>query len=91
MDKENIMRPEINLLKNDEFYLLYEMMMQALKTDDVKEDINKSLYMLRTFLNSGSIALYIKSYYDNYIYKISDSSFNDLLKQVSSIINTLIR
>ncbi|MBQ9014060.1 MAG: diguanylate cyclase [Bacilli bacterium] len=87
MDKENIMRPEINLLKNDEFYLLYEMMMQALKTDDVKEDINKSLYMLRTFLNSGSIALYIKSYYDNYIYKISDSSFNDLLKQVSSIIS----
>ena len=87
MAKESILDPEIDLIKTNEFYLFYEMMMQSLKTNDVKEGINKSLYMLRTFLESGNIAIFRKNRDNHYVYKMSDLPMNDIIKPVSSIVN----
>lgn len=87
MSKENVLSPEINFIKNDEFYLFYEMMMQSLKTDNVKEGINKSLYLLRTFLNSGNIALFSKNEDGVYVYKLSDLKMPEILSSVGCIIN----
>ena len=55
MATERISNPEINRIRKDEVYLFYEMMMQSLKTDDVKTGINKSLYLLRMYLQSQQI------------------------------------
>ena len=82
-----VLFPEINLIKQDEFYLFYEMMVQSLKTDDVKEGINKSFSLLRTFLNSGNISLYRKNSDNFYTFQISDSKMNDLTKPVGLIVN----
>ena len=87
MATERISNPEINRIRKDEVYLFYEMMMQSLKTDDVKTGINKSLYLLRMYLQSGNIFLYRKNKEGNYILKTSDSQIDDLLNGVSCIIN----
>ena len=84
---DQIMAPEISLIKNDEFYLFYEMMMQSLKTNDVKEGINKSLYMLRTYLKSGNIAIFRKNKDGIYTFGLSDSKMNDLVTHIGCIIN----
>ena len=84
---DNVMSPEINLIKNDEFYLFYEMMIQSLKTDNVKEGLNKSLYMFRKHLNSGNIALFRKNEDGIYVFKMSDSQMDDLVKAVGCIVN----
>ena len=73
-------------MKN-EFYLFYEMMMQALKTDNVKKGINKSFSLLRSFLNSDNIALCKKNINDFYAFQLSDSSMNNLTKSVGLIVN----
>ena len=87
MAKEMVFDPEIDLIKRDEFYLFYEMMMQSLKTDNVKNGINNSLYLLRIFLESGNIALYKENKNGTYVYKTSDSDMQPLLSSVSCIIN----
>jgi diguanylate cyclase (GGDEF)-like protein len=87
MAKENVLAPEIGLIKSDEFYLFYEMMIQSLKTDDVKEGINKSLYMLRAYLKSGNIALFRKNEEGIYLFKLSDSQMNEMAKPIGCIVN----
>lgn len=87
MATENVLTPEINLIKNDEFYLFYEMMMQSLKTDDVKEGINKSLHMLRQYLKSGNIALFRKNEDGIYTFKLSDCGMPELVSPVGCIVN----
>lgn len=84
---DSIMAPDINLIKTDEFYLFYEMMMQSLKTDDVKGGINKSLFMLHTYLKSGNISIFRKNKEGSYVFKLSDSQMDDLVQPVSCIIN----
>ena len=84
---EKVMAPEMKLLKDNEFYVFYEMMIQSLKTDNVKEGINKSFSLLRTFLNSGNILLFKKNKDGTYIFKISDSEIQDLIYPASCIIN----
>ena len=87
MSKENIIAPELEFIKSSEFYLFYEMMMQALRTDDVKEGMNKSLFLLRSFLDSGNIILYRKNSNGSYVFKISDSSVNVFPELINSIVN----
>jgi len=87
MAKEHILAPEIGLIKSDEFYLFYEMMMQSLKTDDVKEGINQSLFMLKTYLKSGNIALFSKNKDGIYVFKLSDSQMSELVQPVGCILN----
>ena len=60
MSDNIIMEPEIKLVKSDEFYVFYEMMIQSLKTDNVKDGLNNSFRLLRTFLKCGNISLYRK-------------------------------
>ena len=86
MPKVKVLKPEIDLVKSDEFYLFYEMMMQSLRTDNVKEGLNKSLSLLRTFLGSDNIALYKKNKDGLYVHKISDSNMQPLISSVSCII-----
>ncbi|MBR3897855.1 MAG: GGDEF domain-containing protein [Bacilli bacterium] len=87
MTKDNTMEPEMNLAEYNEYYLLYEMMMQSLKTDDVKGGFNKSLMLLRRFLGSGSVDLYVKNKDGYYLLKDSDSIEDELGFYVSHIIN----
>ena len=87
MATERISNSEMNRIRKDEAYLFYEMMIQSLKTDDVKTGLNKSLYLLRMFLQSGNIALYRKNKEGRYVYKLSDTQMDDLLFGISCIIN----
>lgn len=84
---DSILAPEYCRLKNDEFYLFYEMMMQALKTDDVVEGMNKSLFLLRKYLKSGNVAIYKKNKEGIYVFKVSDSQMDDLVHSLGCIIN----
>ena len=86
---ESILRPELKLVKEDEYYLFYEMLMQTLKTDNVKEGINKSLSLLRLYLKSGNIVLYKKNEDGTYIKGPSDSKIDELHKPISCMINKL--
>ena len=87
MTDNTILQPEIGLIKKDEFYLFYEMMMQALKTDDVKDGLNKTLFLLRTYLKSGNIALFRKNEDGIYVFNLSDSKMNELVQPIGCIIN----
>ena len=79
--------PNLDLIKKDEFYLFYEMMVSALKTDNVKEGINKSLYMLKTFLNSSNVILFTQKDSGDYAYKVSDIIDYDMIHSVNCIVN----
>lgn len=87
MSKEIVLKPEIELIKTDEFYLFYEMMMQSLKTDNVVEGINNSLSMFKTFLKCGNIILYKKNEDGIYIFKTSDSKVGKIGKLTSYFVN----
>lgn len=88
MKKEVIFEPEIDLIKNNEYYLFYEMLMQSLRTENVKEGINKSLELLRLFLQSDNILLFKKNDNNRYVFEISDTPTPEHIKFIYSIINT---
>ena len=85
--ERNILEPEINLVKEDEFYLFYEMLLQSLKTENVRKGISDSLTLLRTFLDSGNAALYIKNSSGNYNLKDSDSELAEVNNYIGCVIN----
>ena len=87
MALENVTAPEIDLLKRDEYYLLYELMIQSLKTDNVSEGLNTSLNLLRQYLQSGNIVMYKKKEDGTYIYKKSDVPMPETIKAISCIVN----
>ena len=55
-------------LQNDEFFLFYEMMMLSLKTDDVKEGLNQSLFLVKLGMNCESVFLHRKNEEGRYKY-----------------------
>ena len=83
----NIHEPNMDLLKSNDIYLFYEMMIHSLKTDNVTEGLNTSFKLLRSYLQSGHISLYKKNTDNKYIFKFSDSPMNNLIKSTSNIIN----
>ena len=87
MAKEKVLEPEVELVKKDEHYLFYEMMMQSLKTDNVKMGVNRSLSLLRLYLESGNVVMYKKNKDGIYIYRVSDSGMNDLIKKINCVVN----
>lgn len=87
MANEEILKPELTLLQKDEYYLFYEMLMQSLKTDDVKVGIHKSLSLLRYYLKSGNVSLYRKEEDRIYYNKINDSKLQDLKRPINCIVN----
>ena len=84
---DNLLEPNIEMIKSNDFYLFYEMMMQALRTDNVKEGIHSSLLLLRIFLQSGHIALYKKNEFGQYIFKLSDSPMDKFVMINSKLVN----
>lgn len=87
MVNEEILKPELKLLKKDEYYLFYEMLMQSLKMDDVKLGIHNSLSLLRYHLKSGNVSLYRKEEDGTYSNKINDSNLQDLKKTINCIVD----
>ena len=87
MADEIIFEPDLKRIQDDEYYLFYEMLMQALKTDDVKKGVNKSLSLLRIYLSSGNIVLFKKNDCGIYINKVADSKMNDVIKTINYIVN----
>ena len=75
---------DLDFNMKDEYYLFYEMMIQCLNTDNVLEGINKSLYLLRLCLKSGSVVLYEKNDNGVYTHKVCDVSSNNNDIQTSS-------
>lgn len=69
------------------YYLLYEMMMNSLNDDDVFDGLNRSLLMLKTYLNSGIINLYKKNKSGVYVQKNSDTSVDHLGRSITCIVN----
>jgi len=78
---------EYKRLKEDEYYLFYQMMTQSLKTDEVLDGINKSLYLLKICLASGSVVLHKKDEKGKYTYNISDSRMKESTSAISCIVN----
>ena len=77
---------ELRLLQDDEYFLFYAMMMNALRTDDVLNGVNKSLFLLKEYLHSGNIVLHKKTD-DVYVYHVSDLSMNYPNKEVLTLVN----
>lgn len=87
MDYVDIMAPDIECLKNDEFYLFYEMMIHSINADYVGEEYRIPLSMLRMFLNSGNILVFRKNENGTYVFKDSDSPCDELSQTIGLIIN----
>ena len=78
---------KIEFLKEDEVHLFYEMMYQSLKTDNVIEEINKSLYLLKACLDSGHIVLHKKIENGRYASYICDATMAESTRTISCIVN----
>ena len=78
---------DLNLLKEQDYYLFYEMVAQALKTDDVKEGMQSSLDILKTFLNCNDIILYKKNENGKYKFASCHSDFSHLINPITHIVN----
>ena len=76
-------------IKSDEYFLFYEMMIEALETDDVIKGVNKSLYLLKLFLSSGNIILYKKNENGKYVYDICDVTMHETITEITSLVNTI--
>lgn len=87
MASEVIFIPEVERIRKDEFYLFYEMMMQSLKTDNVRQGLHQSLFLLRMFLQSGNVVLYKKNREGKYMYSLSDTKIAENVKKASCIVN----
>lgn len=72
--------------KKDSYYLFYEMMVYALKTDDVVDGINKSLYLLKLCLKCGDIVLHKKEN-EMYIHFVSQIGMQHQIPPISCIVN----
>ena len=78
---------DMSVLKDNEYMLFYEMMVQALKTANVEDGINTSLYLLKEYLNSGNIVLYKKGKDGTYSHDLSDSSMLMSVEPITCIVN----
>lgn len=76
-----------NFAENDELKLFYEIMIQSLKIDNVKAGLNKSLYLLKEFLDCDNIILYKKNYNNNYNIFIRIIDNNTSHKSITCIVN----
>ena len=72
---------------DNEYMLFYEMMVKALKTNNVEDGINSSLYLLKEYLNSGNVILYKKGEDGTYVHDISDSSISISVVPITCIVN----
>lgn len=89
MNKDEIMTSiDLDRLKNDEYYLMCKMMISSLKTDDVIDGLNQSLFFLKIFLNSGNVILHRKKEGESkYSVETEDSSMTDSVRFVNHIVN----
>ena len=87
MASERISAPIEELLKRDEYYLFYEMMMHSLKTDNVSEGLTITINLLKEYLQSGDIVLYKKREDGSYIFKKSNVEIPENIKEISCIVN----
>lgn len=87
MDYVDIMAPDIERLKKDEFYLFYEMMIHSINADYVGEEYKIPLSMLRMFLNSGNILVFRKNENGTYVFKDSDFHCDEISQTIGLIIN----
>ena len=85
--EEIILKPDKKLLSENEYYLFYEMMMHSLKTDNVKEGLNKSLELLQIYLRANKVSLYKKNDSGIYVYKRSSNDERDTIQPMSCILN----
>lgn len=77
----------VNTLHDNSFYLFYEMMLKALKTNDVIEGINNSLYLLKVYLNCGDIVLHVKDEANMFTHYVHQSGMINKISPISCIVN----
>lgn len=90
MIKEDIIDSDIYLLKENSYYLFYEMMINSLKEEDIIENLSYSLSLLRAYLNSGYISLFRKNDNGLYTFKDSDIQIDELAEMVKCVVNKAI-
>ena len=78
---------DYDALQNNEYYLFYEMLIQALKTNDVIAGINSSLDCLKIYLNSGDIILHVKDDANIYTPCLSQTNINHSTNPIAMIVN----
>ncbi|MBQ3308143.1 MAG: GGDEF domain-containing protein [Bacilli bacterium] len=74
-------------MNQNEYYLFYEMMMQALKTDDVINGMNQSLRILKDFLGSGNIILHKKNENGKYVNDVCDATMSIPMNEMNELVN----
>ena len=78
---------KVNNNTQDSYYLFYQMMYEALKTDDVIEGLNKSLYLLKEYLNCGDIVLHRKDEKGKYRHYINQSKMKHSVEPIQYIVD----
>ena len=77
----------MNEKEAEKYYVLYEMMMNSLKDDDVFDGLYKSLLMLKSYIGSSGINLYKKNKSGLYVQKNVDESAEYLDRSIGCIVN----
>lgn len=83
-DIENVLLEDLD---KDEYYLFCEMMLLSLRTDNVIEGVNKSLFLLKKCLDSGDITLHVKNPTGVYVFDVADSELKTMDSLLYKYIN----
>ena len=73
--------------KNEEYHILYKMMMQALKSDNIATGIKLSLSTLQGALECSDITIHVKNEDGLYEYYASQENMNNLVTSITCIVN----
>ena len=72
---------------NDSYFLFYHMICNTFKTKNIFEGLDKALYLLKLYLNSGDITLFRKDSDENYNCIANQVLMNHSIDPISCIIN----
>ena len=84
------MSEKLMTLEENKYRLFHTMTMLALRTDDVVDGLNKSLFLLKEYLSSGNVVLHKKEE-GLYLYNIGDATMRYPSKDISCIVNKTSR
>lgn len=85
------MNEENKIEFQNEYSLFYEMMVQALQTDDVKNGINNSLLLLKNYLACGDIVIHKKMNDGSYAFFVSHSGMDNMVNPITCVVDKTAR
>ena len=79
------MKEEVN--KIDPYYIAYNILLTALKNEDIRDGISKSLYMTKMCFNADNVILYKLNENGDYVHKYNQSLMKSNSSLTTSILN----